>query len=916
MFAWHRSADGVRDKFDWEKASKYLTVPILRKLFRELTDPAQLDSWDNLTEVMGWAADTLNRVDRAAFFAKFHDAHAVQYFYEPFLESFDPELRKQLGVWYTPPEIVKYMVARVDQVLRSDFGRPDGLADPGVYVLDPCCGTGAYLVEVLRTIAATLADQGEGALRGGQLKQAAMDRVFGFEILPAPFVVAHLQLGLFLQDHGVAFEEKKKERAAVFLTNSLTGWQPPVGPKATLTFPEMTEERDLADRVKRGVPILVVLGNPPYNGFAGLPAEEEAGIVEPYRTTKTAPKPQGQGLNDLYVRFWRIAERCITERNAQHGIVCYISNYSWLDGLSHTGLRERFLEEFDQIWIDNLHGNRFISEYAPDGRTSETVFAVTGSSPGIRIGTAIAMAVRKEDHSGSAKVFYRDWEHAKAEERRTALLNSALDVDHAASRQIVNPIPVLGLAFRPLTTAKSYTSWARLTELFPKGLPGVQTKRDDFLVDFDHEPLRKRIADYFDSSMPDEEFARLHPSAVKDTQRYNWRTTRASLLKRGILASNIVKYCYRPFDFRWVYWEPETKLLGEKSPECFRNSFPGNVLIEARQKESIDSWTRGTVCHYLPDNFGNGFSTFFPLYVRELTGQKELLSDDSRKVQRKFTHPSDGKFDAVLANLSEQALEYVQRFDGVSDHSNLFHHAIAIMHAPSYATENGSALRQDWPRIPLPKSREQLVASADLGRQVAALLDPETPVPGVTAGKVRPELKLLGVAAKVGGGQLAGADFTVAARWGIAGKGGITMPGPGDSRPREFTAVEREALSRWSPGFSRSAAFPEPPKGGTPTGTPTDLLGPDTLDIHLNDAAYWQNVPRQVWEYTLGGYQVLKKWLSYREQALLGRPLAVDEVAYITHTIRRIAGLLLLAPELDANYAAVKADTHPWPQEK
>jgi hypothetical protein len=195
-----------------------------------------------------------------------------------------------------------------------------------------------------------------------------------------------------------------------------------------------------------------------------------------------------------------------------------------------------------------------------------------------------------------------------------------------------------------------------------------------------------------------------------------------------------------------------------------------------------------------------------------------------------------------------------------------------------------------------------------LRRQVAALLDLETPVPGVTAGKVRPELKLLGVAAKVGGGQFRGADFTVAARWGIAGKGGITMPGSGDSRPREFTAEEREALSRWSPGFSRSAAFPEPAKAGTPT----DLLGPDTLDIYLNDAAYWQNVLRRVWEYTLGGYQVLKKWLSYREAALLGRPLTVDEVAYFTQTIRRIASLLLLAPQLDANYAAVKADTYDW----
>jgi hypothetical protein len=133
-------------------------VPVLRKLFHEVTDPGHLDML-NLHEVLDWAGTALNRVDRAAFFASFEEGHAVQYFYEPFLEAFDPELRKTLGVWYTPPEIVQYMVTRVDMVLREELGIPDGLADPRVYVLDPCCGTGAYLVAVLQRIATTLREQ-------------------------------------------------------------------------------------------------------------------------------------------------------------------------------------------------------------------------------------------------------------------------------------------------------------------------------------------------------------------------------------------------------------------------------------------------------------------------------------------------------------------------------------------------------------------------------------------------------------------------------------------------------------------------------------------------------------------------------------------------------------------------------------
>jgi predicted helicase len=157
---WQRDPARQGRDFDWEKAQNYLHVPILHKLFRSLADRRQLKKW-KLAEVLDWTAAVLNRVNAGVFFDKFKDAEAVQYFYEPFLEAFDPELRKQLGVWYTPPEIVRYMVARVDAVLRDELGRPDGLADPSVYVLDPCCGTGTYVVEVLRTIAATLRDKGE-----------------------------------------------------------------------------------------------------------------------------------------------------------------------------------------------------------------------------------------------------------------------------------------------------------------------------------------------------------------------------------------------------------------------------------------------------------------------------------------------------------------------------------------------------------------------------------------------------------------------------------------------------------------------------------------------------------------------------------------------------------------------------------
>ena len=186
------------------------------------------------------------------------------------------------------------------------------------------------------------------------MKQAALTRVFGFEIIPAPFVVAHLQVGLVLQELGATLDTKR-ERPGVYLTNALTGWEPHVN--KPLPFPELEEERGKAEKVKQEAPILVILGNPPYNGFAGMAVTEERALSTAYRTTTRVRRPEGQGLNDLYVRFFRMAERRIAEKTGQ-GIVCFISNYSWLDGLSFTGMRERYLEAFDAIRVDCLNGDK------------------------------------------------------------------------------------------------------------------------------------------------------------------------------------------------------------------------------------------------------------------------------------------------------------------------------------------------------------------------------------------------------------------------------------------------------------------------------------------------------------------------------------------------------------------------------
>ncbi len=848
-------------RFRWHDAGWYLRAPVLRALFHQLSDPGRLQSL-GLVEVLDWTAAALDRVDRAEFFSRFNEGEAVPYFYEPFLEAFDPALRKQLGVWYTPTEVVRYMVARVDKALKDDLGISDGLAAENVYVLDPCCGTGAYLAEVLRRIALNLQGQGRGALAGVAVRKAATERVFGFEIMPAPFVVAHLQVGLTMQNLDATLADDGTERAGVFLTNALTGWEAHMN--KPLPFPELEEERDRADRVKQETPILVILGNPPYNGFAGMAVDEERELSEAYRTTRRVRRPEGQGLNDLYVRFFRMAERRIAEKTGQ-GVVCFISNYSWLDGLSFTGMRERYLEAFDAIRIDNLHGDRIISEYAPDGRTSETAFAVQGKSPGIKVGTSITLASKSGTSNGRpprGQVWYRDFHQAKADERRQALLDSLVADSVDAGYSTLEPNLRLGLPFKPTAVSPDWFDWPALPDLFPASFPGVTTSRDKFLVDVDLDRLRTRVADYFDSNLSHEEITRRYPGAMKTTARFHARAVRDALLKRGGPdESGFIRFAYRPFDNRWLYWESDTKLLDEKRADYRPHVFEGNMWIEARTRDAKEDFSRGTLVSYLAGDFGNGRSHFFPAWLRN-----DGVGTDVEGPRR--------------ANLSVMVQRYLDRLGvGVED---LFHHVLAVLHDPAYREANAGALRMGWPRLPLPGwpdgeaegAAEALARSATHGCELAALLDPETPVPGVTRTPLRPAAAAIAVPCTVGGRNMAGADFVVTVGWGHYGSGDAVMPGRGRAEERAYTPEEITAMLDALP-----------------------VLGDKTFDVYLNGEAFWRNIPSAVWDYRLGGYQILKKWLSYREHRVLSRKLRAEEVQHFTDTARRIGALLLASSD-------------------
>lgn len=760
-----------KEKFDWKLAQWSLRVPMIRALFGQVATPDQLGPL-GMVEVLDWTAAVLNRVDRAVFFAQFQEQKAVQYFYEPFLEAFDPELRKDLGVWYTPLEVVKYMVARTDAVLRQELGLEDGLADKNVYVLDPGCGTGAYLVQVLNTIEETLKEKGGDALAANEVKQAAIHRVFGFELLPAPFVIAHLQLGVLLQNIGAPLAEDGSERVGVFLTNSLTGWEPPKGPKQHLIFPEMEAERDAAEKVKRDQPILVVIGNPPYNAFAGVSPAEEEGLVDPYKDGLISLWGIKKfNLDDLYVRFFRLAERRIAEKTGK-GVICYVSNFSYLADPSFVVMRSKLLGEFGKLWFDCMNGDsRETGKLTPDGEPDPSIFSTESNPEGIRVGTTIAVMVRPEE-VGTPQVRFRNFWGIN---KRQDLLKSLAVEPFGDQYETVHPEHGNRYSFRPTTIAAHYQQWPRVVDLcaVPPG-NGLMEKRNGSLIDNDAKALAERMKAYFNPELQWDEYKKLHEALTQPQAGFvphKARTKATSAEKFD--PSRVVRYALRPFDVQWCYYTGVNPIWNRPRPRLWAQLWKGNSFVLTRFKAERDP--EGPPFCFTPclsdDHFLAPDAVAIPAYLKT----HEVAHAGSL-----FAPPQPPK-EHVAPNLSEPAMAYIGGLDvDASGGSVLWVHVLAIGFSPQYLQENSDGVRSDWPRIPLPASKEGLLASAALGADIAALLNTESSVKGITSGSIRQELKVIGNLSLTTSKPLDPAkDLKLDVGWGHEGKAGITMPGKG-----------------------------------------------------------------------------------------------------------------------------------------
>lgn len=482
-------------EFDWMDSSYRLDVPVFADVLHATLRPALIRRC-NLKQDLDAVGRVLMWVDREAFIAKF-EGGAIEYFYEPFLARFDEQLRDRLGVWYTPRDIAEYQVARADHHLRNDLGIVDGLSDASVYVLDPACGTGTYLSAVLRAIHDQQVANGEPEeVALARMVDAATQRVIGFEILPAAFVISHLHIGRLLSRMGA----KLDDRLRIYLTNALTGWPPHSPPEGLTLFPELEDELQDASKVKHHEPVIVILGNPPYQGYSTAETDEERELLRPWlEPLRPVWGLRKHRMNDLYVRFWRMSIEKIAALTGQ-GVLSFITNRKWLGGRSYPTMRESVANKFQKVVIDDLHG-------AVDDQThpgDQSVF-MTGIAAGIKRGTAIVTAVRTGEPATPADIRARDVRGSAASKRAKLAEWRGADMDEGL-------VPVAtSVSRRWKFTADTAGDFPSVDEYLTTVHSGVQPVRDEAVIDEDKTVLAARMRDYFDSSLAFEDLAGKHP---------------------------------------------------------------------------------------------------------------------------------------------------------------------------------------------------------------------------------------------------------------------------------------------------------------------------------------------------------------------------------------------------------------------
>ena len=764
----------------------------------------------------------------------------VIHFYELFLSKYDKKKRAQRGVFFTPRPVVSYIVRSVHELLQSDFGLEDGLADtttwgemaermpgtrtpeglspdePFVQILDPATGTATFLVEVIdivhQTMRAKWIRQGHMAgdtqgLWNEYVAKHFVPRSYGFELMMAPYAIAHMKLGLKLLE--TAYDFGTDERIRVHLTNSLEPATDAIPERVFEQWaPALANEAVAVNAVKGCQRFTVVIGNPPYSGHSANSGEWARKLVEAYKTVDGKPlgEKNPKWLQDDYVKFiafgqWRI-------EHTGSGVLAFITNHAYLDNPTFRGMRQSLMNTFDEIYILNLHGNVKKREVAPDGSKDENVFD-------IQQGVAIGILVKGEGARRDCRVRHADlW--GQREGKYGTLADSDVGVTEWAE---VSPSTPLYL-FVPLQEEllSEYQDGWKVNDIFPVNSVGIVTARDDLTIHWSEEEVKDTIHDFV--SLPSEE-AREKYQLGDDVR--DWKVTLAQrdLTDSGLDSRNICPVLYRPFDLRHTYYTGRSRGFHcMPRGKVMRNMMAGDnpaLLCKRQSKRQPFSYVfvSGQIAESCVFESAYANNSVLPLYLYHVEGEMEF------EVGRRHPNLNPEFVQAVAEKLG---LTFVD--DGRGDleqtfgPEDVFNYCYAVFHSPTYRTRYAEFLKMDFPRLSLTSDQELFRALTAKGAQLVSLHLMKSP-----------------------------ALDTFITSYPIAGS----------------NTVEKVTYDC------------------------------STQRVGINKTQYFEGVPPEVWAFQIGGYQVCHKWLKDRK----GRTLTYDELTHYQKVIVALKETIRLMVEID-----------------
>jgi predicted helicase len=709
------------------------TNPFLRKMFGHIAGP-ELD--DRIVWVVDDLAALLNRADMKVVLAHF-GKHAkkedpVLHFYETFLQEYDPALRERLGVYFTPEPVVEYMVQSVDDILRTTFALPQGLADSSevdvlvssgkkkkqkrtfhrVVVLDPATGTGTFLHSVISHIHGTITKKNKG-MWSGYVSRHLLPRLFGFEILMAPYAVAHMKLGLQLARTGYDFSAD--ERLRVYLTNTLEEAHELT--KLPLFAQWIADEANAANVVKQDAPVMVVLGNPPYSGHSSNKGKWITGLIEDYKQIngKKVKLGQGKWLQNDYVKFIRFAQYRIAQTG--YGIMAMITDHSYVDSGTFVAMRANLLSFFDDIYVLDLNGDAKRNANKDD--VDKPVFDITQ-------GVAIIVAVKKgKGAKKTATVRAASWRGTR-ESKFAGLASSSVQSTEWETVDCAAPYYLF-----TATTGSQSLEYGRLpsiADVFPGTYEGEASKRigtgfvtthDSFAIAFTPDEIGKNVEEFLETT--DEDDARRHFTLCGQSQ---WNYAKAKVaLKNGKWRDEIRPVLYRPFDNRYTVWNPHVCVHRRVAvTQHLRNDNIALLVGQAGNVIGSEKWSLGLVTRHPPDFnvFYRGGEAVLPLFLYP-EAEGDLFEDPAAAGQKR------ANVDPILLAALEKA--YGVPFQALKKGGkqkafsarDIVNYVYAILYSPTFRERYGEMLMVDYPRIPFTKNLKLFVALARVGGQLIDL---------------------------------------------------------------------------------------------------------------------------------------------------------------------------------------------------